>query len=201
MWHHIKSFAKVHDDNIGLLLFVERHSKVMRRQYELGLARSISAKAMLLVGQNIMRVKMAHDIRMNMDYGMNNMFHNLTTYRRQGNRSIVGRLRAVPFLEDWRDVSASPIIRQTACFKRTSKDGRLVSAGAISAAPIRIRDGRAYVWSSRLVTSGSAKSFSTPSGLMATIMATISTGNLMVIKLKINFERETRNLDHFLGLI
>ena len=51
------------------------------------------------------------------------MFHDLTTYRRQGNRSIVGRLRAVPFLEDWRDVSASPIIRQTACFKRTSKDG------------------------------------------------------------------------------
>ena len=43
---------------------------------------------------------MAHYIR------MNNMFHGLTTYRGQGNRSIVGRLRAVPFLEDWRNVCA-----------------------------------------------------------------------------------------------
>jgi hypothetical protein len=52
MWNHIKGLAEVHYDNVSLLPLVEGVGEVICCQDQLGLARSISAKAMLFVGQN-----------------------------------------------------------------------------------------------------------------------------------------------------
>ena len=76
-----------------------------------------SPETMFEMSQDSVTIKVPHNFTE--DY----VFHNLTGYRSEGHRSVIGRASGIPFLEDCRDTSSSPIPRNQASLPGLPEDG------------------------------------------------------------------------------
>ena len=100
----IKRLAEIQQDGIYLLMSVESSCQIMYSYKKLCLTGPLFPKAMLVVAQDVFAFKEIHQMT------VDDLFHDLAASRRHGNRSVVGSLALVSFLEEWCNISSRPVL-------------------------------------------------------------------------------------------
>ena len=74
MWHLVKRFRRVKQDDIDLFLVVQGVRQITDGDDEMTFAEPLLPKSMLVVCENVVRAKVLHDI------AVNDMLHKFRTY-------------------------------------------------------------------------------------------------------------------------
>ena len=77
MWDLVKGLTKVQQDNVDLFLSVGAAGNLMNSGYKLRLARALSAKSVLAVIEDLVSVKVTHDVT------VDDVFKHLARYGRE----------------------------------------------------------------------------------------------------------------------